>query len=67
MDEKPAVKLGTVTEAERIISPDGEGGDSHARLVEFLEQVHQQMPPIPEEEAEEDIAQAIRAVRTLGQ
>jgi hypothetical protein len=38
-------------------------GDSHASLSRFLDQVHKQMPNIPEEEAEKDIAEAVRAVR----
>jgi prevent-host-death family protein len=33
------------------------------RLLEFLDQIHQRMPEIPEEEAELDVLEAVRAVR----
>ena len=34
------------------------------RLLDFLEEVHEHMPDVSEEEAERDIAEAIRAVRS---
>ncbi|MGH2541713.1 MAG: hypothetical protein ACRDIB_02880 [Ardenticatenaceae bacterium] len=36
---------------------------ARTRLLDFLSQVHQGLPDVPEQEAEQDIAEAVQAVR----
>lgn len=44
-------------------SVSGEEAAARSRLTQFLDKVHRSMPDVPEEEVEQDIQEAIEAVR----
>lgn len=72
----PVVAIVPMADYERLIKPDElptevahevsvstREEQARRRLLKLLERVHQKMPDVPEEEAQEDIEEAIRAVR----
>ena len=72
----PVVAIVPMQDYERLVaakqSPEGvadniasssKAAAARARLKAFLAEVHAQMPAVPEEEVEEDIREAIAAVR----
>ena len=50
-------------EEAALIERSGKEVRARARLAEFLAQAHAEVPRVPEEEAERDIEEAVRAVR----
>jgi prevent-host-death family protein len=72
----PVVAIVPMADYERLITPDQAPSDitkavaiskkqelARRRLLTLLEEVHQKMPDVPEEEANRDIQEAIQAVR----
>lgn len=60
-------RLVAASETEGDVAPNlevsSEEARARARLSQFLEEAHQGMPDVPEDEMEEDVQEAIEAVR----
>ncbi len=78
-DGVPVVAIIPMSDYERLVHiedmPEDIAGEvvasvqeerARARLTDFLNNVQQDFPPVPEEEAERDITEAIQAVRSEG-
>lgn len=78
-DGVPVVAIVPMSDYERLVNAEdlpsaitGEvavsvkEGRARARLAEFLSNVQQDLPQVPEEEAERDVADAIKSVRSEG-
>ena len=74
----PVVAIVSIADYEHFISPQDLPGEiartvatgteeerASRRLLAFLDQIHRKLPDVPEEEAEQEIQEAVQAVRTI--
>jgi prevent-host-death family protein len=53
-------------ELAETLQTESQAGQARAQLQSFLDTIHRKLPPIADEETEQDIQEAIKAVRSSG-